>query len=134
MPVSYGSFEISDDQPLLQQLATDVMSAAGVRTRLRLLALLSALSTAAGLAVDIPTFQPTEWEEARCSAVVAADAARAQRSHRLLSTRRRAALQLSQAVAVARLVLLARPLLLERLERLAGCTEAETVAAAEVAR
>lgn len=29
MPVSYGSFEISDDQPLLQQLATDVMSATG---------------------------------------------------------------------------------------------------------
>lgn len=29
MPVSYGSFEISDDQPLLQQLATDVMAASG---------------------------------------------------------------------------------------------------------
>lgn len=29
MPVSYGSFEISDDQPLLQQLATDVMAATG---------------------------------------------------------------------------------------------------------
>lgn len=38
MPVTYGSFEISDDQPLLQQLATDVMAetaAAAAVARLR---------------------------------------------------------------------------------------------------
>lgn len=83
---------------------------------------------------DIPTFQPTEWEGARCSAVVEVGAARVERSPRLLSMRRLAVLRLSQVPVVVRLVLLARPLLLERLERTAGCTEAETVAAAVVER
>lgn len=104
------------------------------RTLWLLLVLRSVLSTAAVLVADIPTFQPTELEGARCSVVVEAGAARARRLPRLLSTRRLAVLRLSQAVAVVQPALLERPLLRERLVRTAGCTEAVTVAAAAVER